>query len=138
MRATLAGFVDFQRGTVAWTTDRLGAAGPLTGARSPDDLSNRRRWLKSQGRRLRPELDIRRRRRNRSGPEGTLQPCYGEQLRALWRERVDRGRANVARAFADGDVRQLAKRAKPGEEPPSLRWILSQMIRDYGRHKRSR
>ncbi|MFZ0181278.1 MAG: DUF664 domain-containing protein, partial [Candidatus Dormiibacterota bacterium] len=57
-----------------------------------------------------------------------------EQLRALWHDNVDRSRARVAEALAGGGLEQLARRAEPSGESPSLRWILCHMIEEYARH----
>jgi hypothetical protein len=58
-----------------------------------------------------------------------------EQLWALWRDTVDRSRALVDEAVADGnDLGQLAQRKWPDGRSPSLRWILVHMIEEYSRH----
>ena len=57
-----------------------------------------------------------------------------DQLRALWQDAVDRSRALVAEALADGGLDQLAQRTWPDGRAPSLRWILVHMIEEYARH----
>ena len=55
-------------------------------------------------------------------------------LWALWRTAVERSRALVASALSEGGLDQLAQRAWPNGERPSLRWIVVHMIEEYARH----
>jgi uncharacterized damage-inducible protein DinB len=57
-----------------------------------------------------------------------------EQLYALWQTSVDRSRAAVTEALADGDLGQLARRKWPDGRAPSLRRILVDLIEEYARH----
>jgi hypothetical protein len=57
-----------------------------------------------------------------------------EQLFALWQEAVDRSRALVAEALADGGLDRLGQRTWPDGRAPSLRRILVDMIEEYARH----
>jgi hypothetical protein len=57
-----------------------------------------------------------------------------DELMAIWDAAVDRSRALVADAIADGGLGQLAKRTWPDGRAPSLRWILLHMIEEYARH----
>jgi hypothetical protein len=57
-----------------------------------------------------------------------------EELDRLWRDAVDRSRALVAEALADGGLDRLAHRAGHHGEQPSLRWIVVHMIEEYARH----
>ena len=57
-----------------------------------------------------------------------------QQLLALWQAAVDRSRALVAEALADGGLGRLAQRTWPDGTAPSLRWILVHMIEEYARH----
>ncbi|MFM8001547.1 MAG: DUF664 domain-containing protein, partial [Actinomycetota bacterium] len=43
-------------------------------------------------------------------------------------------RDNVATSLQSGTLDQLAKRAWPNGDSPSLRWILVHMIEEYARH----
>lgn len=56
-----------------------------------------------------------------------------EQLMTLWREAVDRSRAAVAEALANGDLGQRVKFTR-WTEPPSLRRTLIDIIEEYARH----
>jgi uncharacterized damage-inducible protein DinB len=57
-----------------------------------------------------------------------------EQLLAFWQEAVDRSRTLLAKALADGGLDRLADRTGPDGRAPSLRWILCHMIEEYARH----
>ena len=52
----------------------------------------------------------------------------------LWQASVDRSRAAVTEALADGDLGQLARRKWPDGQAPSLRRILVDLIEEYARH----
>jgi uncharacterized damage-inducible protein DinB len=143
--ATLLGFLDFQRATLAWKTAGLGAAGltarigvssmTLGGllkhlAYVEDDWFSR--WL--LGRDRPPPWDA---------VDWAADPDWEwhsaacdapEQLLALWRDAVTRSRAAVAEALADGGPDQPARRSWPDGRSPSLRWILCHMIEEYARH----
>lgn len=59
----------------------------------------------------------------------------GDDLRALWRERVENSRRVVAEALAAGDDPLAATHpAWGGQGRPSLRWVLLHMIEEYARH----
>ncbi|WP_214318337.1 DinB family protein [Nonomuraea sediminis] len=57
-----------------------------------------------------------------------------EELFTLWQDTVERSRALVAEALADGGLDRLARRGWPDGRSPSLRWILLHMIEEYARH----
>ncbi len=57
-----------------------------------------------------------------------------EELLALWQDAVDRSRARVAEALADGGLERLPRRRWPDGRAPSLRWIVVHMIEEYARH----
>lgn len=57
-----------------------------------------------------------------------------EQLRELWHETVERSRAAVEEALADGGLDRLTERRWPDGRSPSLRWVLCHMIEEYARH----
>jgi uncharacterized damage-inducible protein DinB len=60
----------------------------------------------------------------------------GEQLRALWCERLDRSRQIVARELEPDASAGLARKhsAWGGQGEVSLRWVLVHMIEEYARH----
>ncbi len=143
--ATLLGFLDYQRATLAWKCGGLDAAGlrATIGASSMTlggllkhlalvEDSWFSRWL--HGRDRRPPWD---------GVDWEADPDWDwhsaaedspAQLVALWQEAVARSRALVAEALADGGLDQLARRTWPDGRAPSLRWILVHMIEEYARH----
>ncbi len=60
----------------------------------------------------------------------------GDELRALWAERVERSRAVVAARLGHGAVEALsvAHSAWGGQGRVSLRWVLVHLIEEYSRH----
>jgi uncharacterized damage-inducible protein DinB len=143
--ATLLGFLDFLRATLAWKCAGLDAAG-LAATVAPSTMTLGgilkhlayveaewfTRWL--LGRDRPPPWDA---------VDWAADPDWDwhsaandtpEQLRARWQDTVDSSRALVAAALADGDLGQLARRTWPDGRAPSLRWILTHMIEEYARH----
>jgi uncharacterized damage-inducible protein DinB len=143
--ATLLGFLDFLRATLAWKCAGLDAAG-LAATVAPSTMTLGGilkhlayveaewfgRWL--PGRDRPPPWDA---------VDWAADPDWDwhsaaddtpEQLRARWQDTVDSSRALVAAALADGDLGQLARRTWPDGRAPSLRWILTHMIEEYARH----
>ena len=57
-----------------------------------------------------------------------------DDLRAIWHDAVNHGRAVVAEAVASGGLGQLALTPGRAGDVPSLRWILCHMIEEYARH----
>lgn len=63
----------------------------------------------------------------------------GADLRALWSAQVERSRqivVDLLSATDDDGAAALARthRIREGRDPVSLRWILTHMIEEYGRH----
>jgi len=58
----------------------------------------------------------------------------GEDLRALWAERVERSRAVVTEQLKDGEALSRTHPAWGGKGRVSLRWVLVHMIEEYARH----
>jgi hypothetical protein len=56
------------------------------------------------------------------------------QLMSLWRDAVDRSRALVAEALADGGLDRPASFTWPDGRTPGLRRLLMDMIEEYARH----
>jgi uncharacterized damage-inducible protein DinB len=143
--ATLLGFLDFQRATLAWKCSGLDAAG-LNATVGPSTMtlggmlkhlalvedSWFSRWL--HGHERQPPWDT---------VDWAADPDWDwhsaaedspEQLRAMWQHAVDRSRSLVAEALAHGGLERLARRTWPDGRAPSLRWILVHMIEEYARH----
>ena len=57
-----------------------------------------------------------------------------DQLYALWDSAVDRSRARLAAALADGGLAQLVHVCGPDGRHASLRRLVCDMIEEYGRH----
>ncbi|MGH3510555.1 MAG: DUF664 domain-containing protein [Nocardioidaceae bacterium] len=57
-----------------------------------------------------------------------------EQLYALWDEAVQRSRATLSAALADGGLDQLADVSWPDGRHASLRRLVLDLIEEYGRH----
>lgn len=146
--ATLLGFLDFQRTTLAWRTDGLDDAAlarRLDGHPSEMTLGGLLKhlafveffWFEvtahgtpasepwvSVDWDADPDWDW------HSAAEDSA-----ENLRALWRESVERSRAVVERLLEAGPAALDATHpAWGGREQVSLRWILTHMIEEYARH----
>lgn len=143
--ATLLGFLDYQRATLAWKCAGLDAAGmrATVGASSmtlggllkhlayvEDDWSSR--WL--HGRDRQPPWDTVDWKADPDWEWHSAVEDSPEQLRVLWHDAVARSRSLVAAALAAGGLERLAHRTWPSGEAPSLRWILVHLIEEYARH----
>jgi uncharacterized damage-inducible protein DinB len=143
--ATLLGFLDFQRATLAWKCGGLDATGlrvtigvssmTLGGmlkhlALVEDDWFSR--WLPGQD--SQPPWDTVDWKADRDWDWHSAADDTPNQLFELWRGAVDRSRVQVAQALADGGLDTLARRTWPDGRAPSLRWIVVHMIEEYARH----
>jgi uncharacterized damage-inducible protein DinB len=143
--ATLLGFLDFQRATLEWKTRGLDAAGLRTsvGASSmtlggllkhmalvEDGWFSR--FLHDRDRR--PPFDTVDWVGDPDWEWRTSADDSPEELRALWKDTVERSHALVAEALRGGGLDQPAKRSWPDGRHPSLRWIVVHMIEEYARH----
>jgi uncharacterized damage-inducible protein DinB len=143
--ATLLGFLDFQRATLAWKCSGLDAAG-LGATVGPSSMtlggmlkhlayvedSWFSRWLHGHDRQ--PPWDTVDWAADRDWDWHSAAEDTPEQLRAMWQDAVDRSRSLVAQALDDGGLGRLARRTWPDGRAPSLRWILVHMIEEYARH----
>ncbi|MGW5365754.1 DinB family protein [Actinopolymorpha pittospori] len=143
--ATLLGFLDYQRATLAWKCGGVDAAdlrvsvaassmtlgGMLKHMAFVEDL-----WFSYR-------LHAQKRQHPWDTVDWATDPDWEwrtaaadspEQLFTLWQDAVDRSRSLVAKALAGGALEQLAQRAWPDGQSPSLRWILCHMIEEYARH----
>jgi uncharacterized damage-inducible protein DinB len=144
-KATLLGFLDYQRSTFAWKCDGVDAAGlVLTVGVSPMTLGGMRKhmalveeaWFSRRlfGNDPAPpwnEVDW------DADPDWEWHSAADdspEELAALWQDAVDQSRALVGSALAKGGFDQLAQWSDDGGRSPSLRWILVHMIEEYARH----
>jgi uncharacterized damage-inducible protein DinB len=143
--ATLLGFLDFQRATLAWKCSGLDAAGlAATVGASSMTLGGMLKhlahvedsWFSRSlfGRDRQPPWDTVDWQADPDWDWHSAADDTPEQLRALWQDAVVRSRALVAEALADGGLDRLARRAWPDGRSPSLRWILVHLIEEYARH----
>lgn len=143
--ATLLGFLDFLRATVAWKCEGLDAAGlRATVGRSSMTLGGMlkhlsyvedqwcSRWL--HGRDPAPPWDTVDWAADRDWDWSSAAGDSPEELLGLWRDTVERSRALVAEALDDGGLERPARRGWPDGRAPSLRWILVHLIEEYARH----
>jgi uncharacterized damage-inducible protein DinB len=142
--ATLLGFLDFQRATLAWKCDGVDAAGlQVTVGVSPMTLGGLlkhlayveddwfSRWLAGHDQAPWDAVDW------GADPDWDWHSAAANtpgELLALWQGSVARSRAVVAAALADGGLEQPARRTWPDGRAPSLRWVLCHMIEEYARH----
>jgi uncharacterized damage-inducible protein DinB len=144
--ATLLGFLDWQRATLAWKCSGLDAAGlRATTAASAMTLGGilkhmagvEHGWFSHDlhGREYAPPWDAVDWKADRDWEWRTAADDSPDELFALWNRAVEQSRADVAHVLDSGDgLGQLAKRGWPDGRFPSLRWILCHMIEEYARH----
>jgi uncharacterized damage-inducible protein DinB len=144
--ATLLGFLDYQRATLAWKCSGLDAADlRATTAASTMTLGGILKhmalvedsWFSRSlhGREYAPPWNAVDWTADRDWEWHTAAEDSPEELFALWRRAVEHSRADVAEVLDSGDgLGRLARRAWPDGRSPSLRWILCHMIEEYARH----
>lgn len=143
--ATLLGFLDYQRATLAWKCEGLDAAG-LKATVGPSAMTLGgllkhlayvedawfSRWLHGRD----PETPW-------DAVDWEADPDWDwhsaaddspDQLRSLWHDAVARSRVQVTDALADGGMERVTKRSWPDGRSPTLRWVLCHMIEEYARH----
>ena len=144
--ATLLGFLDYQRATLAWKCSGLDAAGlRATTAASTMTLGGILKhmalvecgWFSGSlhGREDPPPWDAVDWKADPDWEWRTAADDAPDELFALWQRAVEQSRADVAQVLDGGDgLGQLAKRTWSDGRSPSLRWILCHMIEEYARH----
>src|SRR4051812_9298582 len=138
-RATLAGFLDFQRATLEWKCDGLSdeqlrrrplatSAMSLLGlVRHLADVEQN--WFHVSLDGQPPSLHYWNRGPDGSDPDGEVEPADVAEAFRTWREEVARARRIVAES-------ESLDRSfdHPHDGPVTLRWILTHMIEEYARH----
>jgi uncharacterized damage-inducible protein DinB len=137
--ATLLGFLDHQRATLAWKTrgltdEQLRAGLPSTALTLGGLLRHMARvedgWFSevvAEAPPVEPWASL------PWAAEWTeAATLSGDALRRLWQERVEASRRVVDAALADG--LHATHPAWGGQGHPSLRWVLVHMIEEYARH----
>jgi pimeloyl-ACP methyl ester carboxylesterase/uncharacterized damage-inducible protein DinB len=143
--ATLLGFLDYQRATLAWKCSGLDAAGlRATTAASSLTLGGILKhmalvedsWFSRSlyGRDRQPPWSTVDWKADPDWEFDSAAEDSPEELFALWQEAVSRSRSLTAEALGHGGLDQLAQRTWPDGRAPSLRWILCHMIEEYARH----
>ena len=143
--ATLLGFLEYQRATLAWKCSGLDQAGlQATVGASSMTLGGLLKHLafvedywfsqRLHGQDRRPPWDTVDWKADPDREWHSAAEDTPEQLFALWQDAVARSRSLVAEALADEGLDRLARRAWNDGRAPSLRWILVHMIEEYARH----
>jgi uncharacterized damage-inducible protein DinB len=143
--ATLLGFLDYQRATLAWKCRGLDSPGlRATVGASTITLGGLLKHLafveqywfseRLQGLDRQPPWDTVDWKADPDWEWHSAAQDTPEQLFALWQAAAERSRSLVAEALADGGLDRLARRPWPDGGAPSLRWILVHMIEEYARH----
>jgi len=143
--ATLLGFLEYQRATLAWKCGGLDQAGlQATVGASSMTLGGLLKHLayvedywfsqRLHGQDRRPPWDTVDWKADPDWEWHSAAEDTPEQLFALWQDAVARSRSLAAEALADEGLDRLARRAWNDGRAPSLRWILVHMIEEYARH----
>jgi uncharacterized damage-inducible protein DinB len=143
--ATLLGFLDYQRATLAWKCRGLDAAGLQVKVAASSitlgGLLKHMAYVESDwfsralyGRDRQPPWDTVDWKADPDWEWHSAADDSPAQLFALWEDAVAQSRSLVADALADGGLERLARRTWPDGRAASLRWILVHMIEEYARH----
>jgi len=143
--ATLLGFLEYQRATLAWKCGGLDQAGlQATVGASSMTLGGLLKHLayvedywfsqRLHGRDRRPPWDTVDWKADPDWEWHSAAEDTPERLFSLWQDAVARSRSLVAEALADEGLDGPARPAWNDGRAPSLRWILVHMIEEYARH----
>ena len=143
--ATLLGFLDYQRATLAWKCAGLDSAGlnATVGVSSMTlaGLLKHLAYVESDwfsgslyGRDRQPPWDAVDWKADPDWEWHSAADDTPEQLITLWQDTATSSRALVAEALPNGGLDQLARRTWSDGSAPSLRWIVVHMIEEYARH----
>lgn len=142
---TLRGFLDYQRATLAWKcrgldTTQLGTRlHPTTMTLA--GLLKHLAWVEEywftfrlQAERPAPPFDTVDWKADPDWEWRTALDDTPEELFDAWEASIERSRASVDRALAEGGLDLVCKRPFSEEYAPTLRWIICHMIEEYARH----
>lgn len=143
--ASLLGFLDYQRATLAWKCRDVDPDGMLAtvGASSMTlgGLLKHMAYVEDDwfsvalhGRDKAPPWDTVDWGADRDWDWNSAADDTPEQLHRLWFDAVERSRVAVQASLDDGGLDTPAARAWLDGRSPSLRWILLHMIEEYARH----
>jgi uncharacterized damage-inducible protein DinB len=145
--ATLLGYLDYQRATLAWKCGGLDAAGldttvgvsSMTLGGMLKHMALVEDWWFSQwvhGNEPAPPWNTVDWAADEDWDWHSAAQDTPEQLRTLWLDAAARSRAMVEQALTEGEggFGQLARRSGKDGMRPSLRWIVCHMIEEYARH----
>ena len=143
--ATLLGFLDYQRATLAWKCAALDAAGlTVTVGASSMTLGGLLKhlayvedmWFSRSlyGQDRHPPWDTVDWKADPDWEWHSAAEDSPEELFALWQDAVAHSRSLVEEALTGGGLEGLARRTWPDGRAASLRWILVHMIEEYARH----
>jgi uncharacterized damage-inducible protein DinB len=143
--ATLIGFLDFHRATLAWKVRGLDAAGfQATVGASAMTLGGMLKhlalvevsWFSGSlfDRPLGEPWDSVDWKADHDWDWHSSKDDTPEELIALWERDVERARVLAAEALEDGGLDRVAARRWKDGRAPTLRWILVHMIEEYARH----
>jgi uncharacterized damage-inducible protein DinB len=143
--ATLLGFLDYQRATLAWKcagldpaglTKTVGVSSMTLGGLLKHLAYVEDNWFSRSlhGRDKAAPWDLVDWKADPDWEWHSAAEDSPEQLQTLWQDAVARSRALVAEALANSGLEQPARRTWPDGTAPSLRWILVHMIEEYARH----
>ncbi|HEY8543409.1 MAG TPA: DinB family protein [Acidimicrobiales bacterium] len=144
--ATLLGFLDYQRATLRWKCEGVGTVGfrATTAATTMTlgGLLSHMAWVEDHwfSRNLHandpaPPWNAVDWKANPDWEWETAADRAPDHLRELWEGAVERSRALVAEALAEGQGLDFqARRTWPDGRSPNLRWIVTHMIEEYARH----
>ncbi|MGG7509107.1 DinB family protein [Plantibacter sp. YIM 135249] len=142
---TLLGFLDYQRATLAWKCEGLGAADlRRTVAASAITLGGLLKhlayiedhWFSGWlfGNQPQPPWNTVDWAADEDWEWHSAAGDSPHELRTLWERSVSRSRELVASAMGDGGLDRLSVKRWPDGGAPSFRWILVHMIEEYARH----
>ncbi|NUR93204.1 MAG: DinB family protein [Nonomuraea sp.] len=143
--ATIVGFLEYQRATLAWKCSGLDADGfRATVGPSPMSLGGLLKhlayvedgWFTEDllGLEPPPQGDPAEREADPDWDWHSAAADTPASLMELWEGAVGRSRAALAKALAEGGLDQPLRRPWPDGRAPSLRWMLLHMIEEYARH----